>query len=99
MFSAALNLAPSAASSLASAARGVGGSSNNPAGTTGGGIGSGLGGMSFMSPLTDAKNTMEKRLGNVAGGTINKQDPSNLDLRNTQVPMSRPPGVNSMSSG
>ena len=99
MFSAALNLAPSAASSLASAARGVGGSSNNPAGTTGGGIGSGLGGMSFMSPLTDAKNTMEKRLGNVAGGTINKQDPSNLDLRNTQAPMSRPPGVNSMSSG
>lgn len=72
MFSAALNLAPAAASSLATAARGVGGGNNN-AGSTGGGIGSGLGGMSFMSPLTDAKNTMEKRLGSVTG-TSNKHD-------------------------
>ena len=85
MFSAALNLAPAAASSLATAARGVGSGSDN-AGTTGGGIGSGLGGMSFMSPLTDAKNTMEKRLGSVTG-TIQKHE-TNVASTNKPVHVS-----------
>ena len=91
MFSAALNLAPAAASSLATAARGVGDTVNSHTGSTGGGIGGGLGGMSFMSPLADAKNTMEKRLGNVTG-TVNKND-SNVDMRGKPTTMVGPGGV------
>ena len=97
MFSAALNLAPGAASSLANAARGVGGTGNNNSGSTGGGIGGGLGGMSFMSPLTDAKNTMEKRLGSVTG-TINKQDP-NFDTKNKPSSMVGPAGNHTIPPG
>ena len=95
MFSAALNLAPAAASSLATAAQGaaqgVGGTIKSNTGSTGGGIGGGLGGMSFMSPLADAKNTMEKRLGNVTG-TLNKNDP-NVDMRGKQTSMVGPGGL------
>ena len=95
MFSAALNLAPAAASSLATAAQGaaqgVGGTIKSNTGSTGGGIGGGLGGMSFMSPLADAKNTMEKRLGNVTG-TMNKNDP-NVDMRGKQPSMVGPGGL------